>query len=98
MAETINYYIDSNGNNYVDVNGNYFIAGASFSEAPTKLRYIRYKPYFCNSNNTFKGYTAFIRQADGSYLKLRPYIYTNIEIAIAGLATIGVSRAAGNVI
>lgn len=61
MAETINYYIDSNGNNYVDVNGNYFIAGASFSEAPTKLRYIRSPPYFCNSNNTFKGYTAFIR-------------------------------------
>lgn len=98
MAETLNYYVDSNGNYYIDADGNYFIAGATYTQTPTKLHYIRYKPYFSDSNGVYTGYTAFIRQADGSYLKLKPYIYTKVEIAVAGLAIAGVSRAGGSTI
>lgn len=94
MARLVKYYIDSNGNYYIDNNGNYFIEDDS---AYSKLHYIRYKPYFSDNNGIYTGYTAFIRQADGSYLKLKPYIYTKIEVAIAGLAIPGISRASGSI-
>ena len=92
MAEIIKYYIDPNNNYYIDTNGNYYIAGVQYDEIPTKLHYIKYKPYFY-SNGSFKKYTAYIRQADGSYVKYNPYVYTLIEIAIANMATAGISRA-----
>lgn len=98
MAAFMYYYVDENGNQYIDENGNYYVQRAIFIDSPEKNNYIRYKPYFYNSSGAFKGYTAFIRQADGSYLKLKPYIYTKIEIAVAGLATAGYSRVGDNVI
>lgn len=65
MATTAIYYVDQNGNYYIDSNNNFYIA-----------REIKYKPYIYKDGE-FKTYTAYIRQSDGSYLKLIPYVYTN---------------------
>ena len=90
MEKIIRYYVDINGNYYIDTNDNYYIGREILQEAPTKLHYEQYKPYFYN-NGSFKKYTAYIRQADGSYIRTIPYICTNINIAIAGIAIPGVS-------
>ena len=76
---------------YIDTNDNYYIESETFIEAPTKLHHIQYKPCFYN-NDSFKRYTAYIRQADDSYIKVKPYIYTAIEIAIAGTGIAGISH------
>lgn len=93
MEKIVRYYVDANGDYYIDINNNYYIESEILTEAPTKLHYIQYKPYFYN-NDSFKKYTAYIRQADGSYVRVKPYIYTAIEMAIAGIAIPGISRVA----
>lgn len=95
MAATIVYYIDQNGNYYINSNNDYYIASETYDSAPTKLYYLKYRPCIHNEGK-FKKYTAYIRQSDGSYLKLKPYVYTKIEVAIAGMAIPGVSRASSN--
>ena len=83
-----NYYVDINGNKYVDINGNYYII-TSYDEAPTKLNYLQYKS--CVYNNGYKKCVAYIYK-DGAYVKVKPYINTKIEVAIAGIAIHGISR------
>ena len=91
MAATIIYYVDQYGNYYIDNNNNFYIANEIFDEAPISSQYLRYRPYV-HKDGEFKKYTAYIRQSDGSYLKLIPYVYTKIEIAVAGIAVPGASR------
>ena len=67
MAITI-IYVDHNGNHYVNSNNNFYIA-------KELLHYLKYRPYIYKDGK-FKTYTAYIRQSDGSYLKLIPYICT----------------------
>lgn len=85
----INYYIDTNGNKYIDLNGNYFIHSFSDVVIPTKLNCLQYKSHIYN--NGYKKYAAYIYK-DGAYVKVKPYINTEIEIAIAGMAIPGSSR------
>lgn len=93
MATTkIVYYIDQNNNYYISQNGDNYIAG-EFYEV---LSYIKYKPYFYH-NGEFKKYTAYIRQADGTYIKVKPHIYGTIEIAIAGISKVGKSVVGDNI-
>lgn len=94
MAAVI-YYIDENGNFYVDSNGNNYIAGNHYSESPTKLQYLQYKPYRYNS--TYGKTTAYLYK-NGEWIKVKPYIFTNTEIAIAGLAIAGIARSGANTI
>lgn len=83
-----NYYIDINGNRYVDLNGNYFVPTLD-DVTPTKLNYLRYKSHIYN--NGYKKYVTYIYK-DGAYVKVKPYINTEIEVAIAGIAIAGISR------
>lgn len=97
MATTkIVYYIDQNNNYYINQNGDNYIAGEFYEDIPTVLSYIQYKPYFYH-NGEFKKYTAYIRQADGTYIKVIPYIYRMAEIAIAGISKAGVSVVGDNI-
>lgn len=90
MATTVIYYVDQNGNYYINSNNDFYIANEIYDDVPTALHYVKYKPYIYKDGE-FKTYTAYIRQLDGSYLRLIPYVYTKINIAIAGLAVAGVS-------
>lgn len=83
-----NYYVDINGNKYIDINRNYYIL-TSYDKAPTKLNYLKYKS--CIYNNEYKKCVAYIYK-DGAYTKVKPYINTKIEVAIAGIAIPGISR------
>lgn len=62
---------------------------ASYDEAPIKLNYLQYKS--CVYNNGYKKCVAYIYK-DGAYVKVKPYINTKIEVAIAGMAIPGTSR------
>lgn len=62
---------------------------ASYDEALTKLNYLQYKS--CVYNNGYKKCVAYIYK-DGAYVKVKPYINTKIEVAIAGIAIPGTSR------
>lgn len=62
---------------------------ASYDEALTKLNYLQYKS--CIYNNRYKKCVAYIYK-DGAYIKVKPYINTKIEVAIAGIAIPGTSR------
>ena len=70
-------------NYYVDINGNKYVdingnyyTLTSYDKAPTKLNYLQYKSQVYNNG----------------YKKVKPYINTKIEVAIAGLAIPGISR------
>ena len=91
MATTVIYYVDQNGNYYINSNNDFYIAKEFYDDAPVASHYLKYRPYIYRDGQ-FRTYTAFIRQSDGSYLKLIPYVYTQIEVAIAGIAVAGVSR------
>ena len=91
MATTVIYYVDQNGNYYINSNNDFYIAKEIYDSAPTTSNYAKYRPYIYRDGQ-FRTYTAFIRQPNGSYLKLIPYVYTQIEVAIAGIAVAGVSR------
>ena len=88
METTVIYYVDQNGNYYINSNNDFYIAKEIYDGAPTTLNYAKYRPYIFKDGQ-FRTYTAFIRQPDGSYLKLIPYVYTKIEIAVAGIAIAG---------
>lgn len=88
MTTTVIYYVDQNGNYYINSNNDFYIAKEIYDGIPTTLNYAKYRPYIFKDGQ-FKTYTAFIRQPDGSYLKLTPYVYTKIKVAIAGLAVAG---------
>ena len=62
---------------------------ASYNAAPIKLNYLQYKSYVYN--NGYKKCAAYIYK-DGAYVKVKPYINTKIEVAIAGIAIPGTSR------
>lgn len=94
MATTVIYYVDQNGNYYINSNNNFYIAREIHDDAPVASHYLKYRPYIYKDGE-FKTYTTYIRQSDGSYLRLVPYVYTKIEIAIAGIATAGISRVSG---
>lgn len=83
-----NYYVDINGNRYVDLSGNYFVSTFE-GMAPTKINYLQYKSHIYN--NGYKKCVAYIYK-DGAYVKVKPYINTEIEVAIAGMAIAGTSR------
>lgn len=61
----------------------------SYNAAPIKLNYLQYKS--CIYNNGYKKCAAYIYK-DGAYVKVKPYINTKIEVAIAGIAIPGTSR------
>ena len=61
----------------------------SYNAAPNKLNYLKYKS--CIYNNGYKKCVAYIYK-DGAYTKVKPYINTKIEVAIAGIAIPGTSR------
>lgn len=84
----VNYYIDINGNRYIDLNGNYFVPSLG-DMTPSKLNYLQYKSHIYN--NGYKKCIAYIYK-DGAYVKVKPYINTEIEVAIAGMAIPGISR------
>lgn len=84
----VNYYIDINGNRYIDLNGNYFVSSLD-DVTSTKLNYLQYKSYVYN--NGYKKCVTYIYK-DGAYVKVKPYINTEIEVAIAGMAIAGTSR------
>ena len=90
MATTVIYYVDQNGNYYINSNNDFYIAKEIYDSAPVASHYLKYRPYIYKDGE-FKTYTAYIRQSDGNYLKLIPHVYTEINIAIAGLAVAGVS-------
>lgn len=83
-----NYYVDINGNRYVDLSGNYFVPTLD-DVTPTKSNYLQYKSHIYN--NGYKKCVAYIYK-DGAYVKVKPYINTEIEVAIAGMAIPGTSR------
>lgn len=59
-----------------------------------KKHYLKYKAnIYKDSNNGFTKYKTYIYK-DGAYVLVKPCIYTDIDVAIAGLAVAGVSRAA----
>lgn len=91
MAENIKYFINNNNDFYIDLNGNFYIAGITYDDVPSDEVYLKYKPYIYQ-NGQFKKYIAYIRQPDGKYIRINPHIYTQINIAIAGLATAGIDR------
>ena len=95
MAKIIKYYVDKNGNKYVNIDGAFYIANIEYTESPTVPVYLKYKPYIYASNNEVKKYNAYIRNADGTFSKYNPYICAYVEVAVAGLGTVGVERAAG---
>lgn len=61
----------------------------SYDAAPIKLNYLQYKS--CIYNNGYKKCVAYIYK-DGAYTKVKPYINTKIEVAIAGIAIPGTPR------
>ena len=61
----------------------------SYNAAPIKLNYLQYKS--CIYNHGYKKCVAYIYK-DGAYVKVKPYINTKIEVAIAGIAIPGTSR------
>lgn len=83
------YYIDDAGNFYVDLNGNYYIAGEAISGSE-QLIYRSYKTYLYQ-NNTYKKYSAYIKNTDGSFTKVNPRIAVMIPLAIAGVGMVGQS-------
>ena len=87
ITTEINYFEDGHGKYYVNDNGDFYIASITYDGIPTKLNYIPYKPYIYN--NEYKKYTAYIRKADGTFMKVKPYICSSISIAIAGLSPVG---------
>lgn len=91
MAENIQYFISKNNDYYINYNGDFYIANITYDDAPTTNSYLKYKTYI-NQNGKFQKYTAYIRKADGSYVKVNPYIYAKIDIAVAGLAIAGLDR------
>ena len=84
-----NYYVDINDNKYVDLNGNYFVSTLD-DITLTKLNYLQYKSHIYN--NGYKKCVVYIYK-NGAYVKVKPYINTEIEVAIAGIAIPGTSRA-----
>lgn len=82
------YYVDDNGNYYVDTNGDNFIAGSYVvEEGAHQQAWYKYTPYLGNNK-----YIAYIKNSDGNFIKVKPHIYTDIDIAIAGVAVTGISR------
>lgn len=85
------YYVDKDGNYYVDTNGNNFIAGSYIvNESPFREEWLKYTPYIVNSQ--FKKHNIYIKDSNGSFKKVKAYIFTHIETAIAGIAIATISR------
>ena len=78
-----NYYIDANGNYYIDTNGNYYI----HSEENIEVPYFQYKANIFNGSK-YNNYVAYIYK-NGSYVRVKPYIATEKNMAIAGVAIAG---------
>ena len=85
------YFVDENGNYYVDETNNYYVSGTEYLEPLYKYEYYKYTPQISDGSK-YKSYTAYIRDKNGNLKKFKPYIYTKVEIAVAGLATAGISR------
>ena len=81
------YYIDDAGNFYVDLNDNYYIAG-EINSGSEQLIYRKYKAYLYQ-NNTYKKYNTYIKNADGSFIRVNPRIAAIIPLAIAGIGVVG---------
>lgn len=76
-----NYYIDANGNYYIGTNGSYYIYSESI-EGP----YVQYKANIFNGSK-YNNYAAYIYK-NGSYVRVKPYIATARNMAIAGVAIV----------
>lgn len=80
--------IDSVNN---DANGDNFIVGTSTEvENNRQQLWYKYTPYIVDNN--YKKHTAYIKDSDGNFRKVKSYIYTDIDIAIANIAIAGFSR------
>lgn len=99
---TKQYIIDRNDNKYYllvaddnsdstiyYLNDNYYIAG-EINSGSEQLIYRKYKAYLYQ-NNTYKKYNTYIKNADGSFIRVNPRIAAIIPLAIAGIGVVGQS-------
>lgn len=74
-----------------NTNGDNFIVGSSTTvENNRQQLWYKYIPYIVDDN--YKKHTAYIRDNNGNFRKVKSYIYTDIDIAIANIAIAGFSR------
>ena len=74
-----------------DASGDNFIVGTSTEvENNSQQLWYKYTPYIVDNN--YKKHTAYIKDSNGNFRKVKSYICTDIDIAIANIAIAGFSR------